>query len=790
MGFEEYAKQKRKINEGFGAQGQNSEEQKQVERQQKLGEMLFNMEQAQKERGLASGGETGFGSESMDALLSGTSFAERTEYYFKEQGLLTAKEERYQKLSEDTDGSVAQFAEEHKNTNAKKRKKSAKSAAQNFKKARDLEDAASGKDMSAIEEYKSRDEIMRARMAGMIDAAKVKATSAEDEGYRIAKAKLKCLSVLHDQLLHLKTDEHRAEFVKAEKKLIKELNSARKEMTKYSEKQTDQKWRSENGMDDPQVIDEIVKNCGNETVTAEDVRVLLPGMIAGKEKSRPEYREAFEKCKANNVYKDMGEDPGNLDRVIMNPCYYVRRDKNGKPVNKNEQKKADWNRRWCEACSDRSKSGERITLLEEACKRYEKMSVPDLNEVKKKGAIYFYKKDPVGIYSVSKFALTIDNLKEKEPFIEGFEKIHKEFAAKMEIWRMFSAVLTCELGEKHLMKQGKDGWEISIINKNRLYTEDEKKEAEEEYKDDHTYKMNLLEEKYAPLNEARKKDREENTVNNQTLKLQTEKEVIQDREHATKAYKRYNKESYKVYSSLVYGDLYLKNPLYKSYFDDKISFRNNTLEITRCGACVMRKVNFDDNWQPISEEDKKNHEWNMKYAVTLNSMVKQKTKKNKAKEEPEAGSYEEKAITEMAKEELVRFYTNGFKLPDPEVIKKELIDRMRSGKSFKSDYFESFIKSSGDIKEYMNKALAYSNLIGLFPDIKIFANKEENQKMNAYYTAGMHLAGLVNAYTEFNYGISFSERKLSLLAGVSDDPNMLEAVFLEEYKKGYEKAMR
>ena len=31
----------------------------------------------------------------------------------------------------------------------------------------------------------------------------------------------------------------------------------------------------------------------------------------------------------------------------------------------------------------------------------------------------------------------------------------------------------------------------------------------------------------------------------------------------------------------------------------------------------------------------------------------------------------------MAKEELVRFYTNGFKLPDPEVIKKELIDRIR-----------------------------------------------------------------------------------------------------------------
>jgi hypothetical protein len=44
---------------------------------------------------------------------------------------------------------------------------------------------------------------MRIRLEGMIAAAKVKSTSEKNANYRIAKAKLSCLTILLDQAKHL-----------------------------------------------------------------------------------------------------------------------------------------------------------------------------------------------------------------------------------------------------------------------------------------------------------------------------------------------------------------------------------------------------------------------------------------------------------------------------------------------------------------------------------------------------------------------------------------------------------
>ncbi len=787
MGFEEFTKQKRKLESNFGAPGMQTEEQRQ-EWQQQFGKMQYDMEQAQRERGLTSGGEIGFGAESMDMLLSETTFAERTEYYFKTEGLLSAKEERYRKMSDDTDGAVGQFAEEHKNRSAKKRKKSAKKAAESFKKARDLEDAASGKEMSALDTYKSRDAIMRARMDGMIEAAKVKAKSADDEGYRVAKAKLKCLTILHDQLVNLQTDEQRKDFAKAKKDLLKELNSAQKEMAKYSQKQADEKWRAENGMDDPQVIEEIRKNCGNETATAEDVKVLLPVMTTSKELLRPEYMEAFEKCKENDVYKDM--ESGDFNRIIMHPCYYVRRDKNGKPINKTEQKKAEWNQRWLEAVSDKSKSGERTALLEEAYTRYAKMELPDLNEVKKKGAISVYQKDPVGIYSMCKFVLTIDNMRKREPFVAGFEKSHKDFKTKMDAWANFASILQRELGHTHLMAQT-SVWEISKINKDRLKSEDEKAEDEEEYQGQRAGFIQIAEKSYADAARAKETAKVENTMNDKTLKIDTESEFLVGKKSVPKAYAKYSKESYRLYRDIAYGDQYIKNPLYLGFFDDKVVFRGEEVfELTRAAGFVLRDVKFDDNWQPMSEEDKKNHEWNMKYCVNINSMVKQeleKEKKKKAGEDvPEGKPYEQDVITEMAKEEFIRYYNEGFKLPAPEEIKKELIDKVQNKESLKSDLFESYLKSPAELNVYLRKCLIISNICNYSPGMKEFLKQEENRKIESYYSAGREFMNFLNAYTGLNYGVSFTEKKLDT-GGMSDNLDFLNFI-MERYTEEYNKS--
>ncbi|MBQ6441042.1 MAG: hypothetical protein IJJ13_00415 [Lachnospiraceae bacterium] len=505
MGLQNYVERNREIQNHPAPQGMSEEQQE--KRQQNLHRMhLSIMENEQKTRGINSAGEDGFGVDSMDFVMEETTFEERTAYYFEEEGLLSGKEERYQRISDGHDPKLEQFAEEHQNRSARKRKKSAKSAAQNFKKARELEAASRGEDQSPFDTYQKRDQIMRARMAGMIDAARVKATSAEDEKYRIAKAKLKCLTILHDQLQHLRIKEQEEDFIKTEKKLLKELNAAQKEAAKYAKKQADEKWRAGNGLNDPAFLEEKLQEYKktNETVTMEDLKVMLPATIIGGEFARKEVAEAFEKTKENKVYKDLRSQ--DMHRVMMHPCYYVRRDKNGTPINKTEQKKADWNQKWFDAVSDKSKSAERNALLQQAYDRFAKMEVPDLSEVRKKGAKGIYLKDPVGIYSICMFSLSIDNMRKKEPFVDKYEKAHPAFVAKMDTWARFSSLLLRELGEENLADQAGMTWDISGSNFTRLSSKEQQEKEKEKWKDEKKMLTDMVAESYPAIKEAEEKE--------------------------------------------------------------------------------------------------------------------------------------------------------------------------------------------------------------------------------------------------------------------------------------------
>ena len=77
---------------------------------------------------------------------------------------------------------------------------------------------------------------MRHRMEGMINAAKVKATSDRNEEYRIAKAKLSCLSILYDQARQFKAEKQgsREDFERIEAGLLKEIADAQKSLRKYN----------------------------------------------------------------------------------------------------------------------------------------------------------------------------------------------------------------------------------------------------------------------------------------------------------------------------------------------------------------------------------------------------------------------------------------------------------------------------------------------------------------------------------------------------------------------------
>ena len=150
-------------------------------------EILYD---AQRTKGLGSPTDadtvdTVFGYEEKTRQLqeNNTTFQERTDYYFKDPKYLEAKKDRYISLASDKDGEVKAYSKRYKNRSARKRKNRAADAAKCFAKAADLEKSLAGideDDLQAEDLYKAREEIMMARLEGMINAAKVKATSEKD----------------------------------------------------------------------------------------------------------------------------------------------------------------------------------------------------------------------------------------------------------------------------------------------------------------------------------------------------------------------------------------------------------------------------------------------------------------------------------------------------------------------------------------------------------------------------------------------------------------------------------
>ena len=746
--------------------------------------------------------------ESIRLKEANSTFQERTEYYFKDTKYMEAKEARYRSLADDSDGSVSEFAKKHTNRSAKKRKKSAKEAADNFSQAKKLEEKfndAGGDELPPEDAYECRKEIMQARLKGMISAAKVKATSKKDEEYRIAKAKLSCYSTLFEQAEHLK--ERKSEyFDQVFESLNKEIESAKKSLKKYGSN-PNAEWMEALGCNDTESLQKDIKESGNPHATIEDAKLARIFTSLALEARRPEYVEAQKICNETNVF---GQSIVDRRDELIAPAYIIRRDKQGNPINKEELRKQQWNKKWLDACKDPEKKFERKKLLIESFERFKKLDIPSPQELKKKGIEGIIKENPFRVYELNNYWLRIDNIRHIDPIVNEYCEFDKEFRAKLEAGENFSLLVVKHLEYNHNLYQGTyrlqkgDKFEEMSADEIKKSKREEQKELNdfiEGYKKDYAPIAPALEERKKALSYEK---------NHRQKSFDSAKKYAKEK----KADKLFNEKTYEKYLEFYKANQQMENPYYREKYEPVFKKLGGNNDISRLAGAMLRNVHFDDNWIPISKEDMAAHEWNMNYLNNLKTYIagpdlsihdkKDIEKADKLLEDNEITEeqYKDRGIfkkldkkkaesarilDEMVQEEFKKTYCeDNFHLPSPVGIMEavKLLKNHKRGEPVPEiPLFENMIKDTDKYITLAQKTLSFEGTYKNLP----FANEflKKNPLISKYHSVLGHIQLFVNTYYSHKYGVNPATGSTAEVAATALEPKDLVEL-AEGYKSAYD----
>ena len=408
----------------------------------------------EKQKGFPSGdmpeplSVTGLADKFAKRVQHETTFEERTRYYFEDYKMMDSKVQRYRHMASDQK-TLNEFASTHNNHKANDRKDYALKAADNFEAASKLALSLDTENTKGFALYQHREKIMRLRMKGMENAAKAKSTDAADEKYRILKGKMSCLTILKDQLEVLGLDESLSvkEKIRFENELLKinnEIETVKNDLKKKIQT-PQQKWEKEQGLDDAAVKTAVrnkKRNYPYITNEAEKIAGTLSRLYG--ETDRPEYETAFDNMIKKKTYPNLDKSKGNIGRIVSHPCFFVLRDKKGNPINSEEGKKAEWNKKWLDAVGKNDRKTMNA-MLKETYERVERLNLPTPEELKKNGAVYYFKKDPAAFYQMVHLCLTLENMKPHDEFVRNYCETHPLFEKKANMGRMLGNMLDNEL---------------------------------------------------------------------------------------------------------------------------------------------------------------------------------------------------------------------------------------------------------------------------------------------------------------------------------------------------------
>ena len=232
------------------------------------------------------------------------------------------------------------------------------------------------------------------------------------------------------------------------------LKSRRQEQNKENEtKKTTgssvEQWEKAIGIPDevPAAIEKYKSI--NPMINAESAANLMRLKAIGGEAYRPEMYDAVRGANEKKLYPGVYLNEGDMARALKFPLRVVLRDKNGIPVNEEEQKKADYNKKWAKAVEEANRE-EMNKILLDALKRFENMSIPSPKELQERGLSWYLKNRPAELVEILDMATTLDNIKDMDPMVGEYYKKHPTLLKKHDAACAFSAYCL-------LVFQGKNG---------------------------------------------------------------------------------------------------------------------------------------------------------------------------------------------------------------------------------------------------------------------------------------------------------------------------------------------
>lgn len=184
---------------------------------------------------------------------------------------------------------------------------------------------------------------------------------------------------------------------------------------------------------------------------------------------------------------------------------------------------------------------------------------------------------------------------------------------------------------------------------------------------------------------------------------------------------------------------YRQHPEYISRFNSKNLGSGHSID--RDVNNVMRYVHFDKNWRPVTEEDQKNHQWNLEWLDAWKSDDKQKCEEMMEKQMPDL--LKDIELPPMPTEEQIK---------DPSLyvpVLDKFFDKMTSNKSklkkmivcaqktlafdqLKNDQaaFATFLKENPKYEALSNAALFINNFFGHYAEMKYSLEISTTGKVN------------------------------------------------------------
>ena len=659
----------------------------------------------------APGMEIGMDSEQLinyyQSRIDNTTFKERTAYYFEDARLMGSKARRYLTISKGG-GGVEQYAKDHVNHSADKRKKSAKKATQAFVNAGELILKYKKKPAKdAYETFTRREQIMRLRMEGMEAAAETKSVSAENELYLKSKAKISCLMVLFDQIQNLRKEAERTgntrllqKFDTKEREIQKELIAVQRTM-KENLPTADEKWREENGLTSREVNRATEQN-HHDTQFDHSVPVLNPEEMALKME--------YQKLMITNRKKGMDF-----------PAAVVRLDRNGQPITQVDAKKLEWNKRYQEAAS----KGDQATveaMKVEALKRIESFDLPELKDLKGNDILAVFRHRIIDHYemmiNVPKFIA--EEEKNPEGAVCKYLNEHPALKEKTKILAVYHKIM-----QRRMQVAG-------IDPENGDY----KLSAGREQQPQQMSKVELRQfgEQIAGLYRSyyQLEDQELQRKENEKEKLSLPTEAEENAELAHLRTENQNPnltmDSYRIYKEFLASN----QITFRQGYDDigkayltKVGLGNE--DVSRSFSSMLRSVHYDKNGKPVSAEDKRlqkqNDRWMNSFKVKENETAEEKAKRE--------------AIQQKIIEKEVGTLFGDFELPEPKNLKKWFDEQLR--------------QRPFELAELLRRTLAFDVTAKFIPALAEYrdSHPEFTKKLNVITS----LNNFCTAYATAYYGV-------------------------------------